>query len=1105
MATEATQTFSKQDAISQIPVTILEALGGKRLTKRFHPKGCEQYSRAKWFRPHTCKVSSFLDLAELLGELEADVSKVIVMGSVRPEFRESDKILRRSRSRENAPATLEDMGSHLVHFDVDNIEKPAHLCWDDPQTLAKWTWDNVTNQLPALKSASVFWQASSSAATKGKEYLAKFHFWCLADRPLTTTERKYLFATVGSDKSAAGIAQPNYTAAPVFDGVEDPLAGRSRSGCFLGAREFIDTASIGFPSLSLPRPAKKKKAHPPSSGTKQKLSPPISSSCATTTDKGRQILQDVCERIRSGKMGNTAIFNQSQRVGGYVTGSKINLDEARSELLAAAAATGHNRYEEAVDNGLRVGIDRPLILGEKPKALEPFHPAPTENRQVAIKKHSDTIRTWFKNSTHFLNVQKSCPKTGPDLLPPRAFLSGAMGVGKTSVLVGRNGQSGLLHEAHGLVSAMFLPQHEKAGEAFTDYTTNAPAGAPPAVVVRGRNQPDPYAVTSDTRMCLAYKVAHKLNEHGVSVRTNLCPRCPLRTQCGYLRQEAEIESHLKGGRGLVMFAPHDFAFIDLPGEAKPDLVVFDERPRDFAVENVHVTLSQLVDDIIPDISPHVRSEDAKTVLIGEALFEQQAAIQPIKHALLKSAGQSAGVSLNALREQGITKVLLQQAIDDLRQFGPLGAVREVHSVLQTDGREATLNDLNLLGTRLLRLPTKTIQQLQILFECMMEEIDGPNEFATSVTKARNDKRDPNQQPGFQAVRIRPLKHGADQPFLYLDGTADADVSRAVFGTNLACHHHPVERNAHVTQVVGCNFSKRRVLGIQNNGEPLFGKIATESKNLFRDLQNVLERHPEAALFSNKPIIKELASAGSHKAGHFGALRGRNYWEDKDTVIVIGREQPSPQSVEGIARAYAAASGAGFTSGDYKKVPRGIRTSGDTVSIDVFAHPDLWGDRILRQIREAEIEQAIDRIRLIHNSEPKAVYLLSPVVVNATVDKVVGWQDFKQGGTRTERAIEKYGVLFLSPRDCARYMPDIWTNPQTASADLNRAKLVSDLPYRSNLYGVSDGKGPSLVQFWPKVGKGQRSRKKSALAFGRADQLKCLIEALTGPLTDFRSG
>ncbi|WP_170798573.1 hypothetical protein [Ruegeria sp. HKCCA5426] len=113
--------------------------------------------------------------------------------------------------------------------------------------MAQWTWDSACLRLPTLKNVSAVWQASSSTATASKEHLAKYHFYCLMDRPLFAHERHQLFEQVSSDESLSRIAQPNYVATPVFDGVPDPLEGLPRIGIIRKDKERLDTTSTAFP------------------------------------------------------------------------------------------------------------------------------------------------------------------------------------------------------------------------------------------------------------------------------------------------------------------------------------------------------------------------------------------------------------------------------------------------------------------------------------------------------------------------------------------------------------------------------------------------------------------------------------------------------------------------------------------------------------------------------------------------------------------------------------------------------------------------------------------------------------------------------------------
>ncbi|WP_210093711.1 hypothetical protein [Ruegeria sp. HKCCSP346] len=1100
MIEKAETAIRSTDSTSPIRITILKAPNNRPQTKRFHQRGVDRSSRAKFFQPTETEIQGFDDLASLIRSLATEPCKVIVMGAVKAEYRDQTSIRRLAHHREDSPATLEDSGSALLHFDVDDLLKPDHLGWEDPAVLAKWTWDQVCGRLPTLKEVSVVWQASSSAAIPGKKHLAKFHFWCLADRPLHAFERRHLFQLVGSDTSLASIAQPNYSANPIFDSVEDPLNGLPRSGTIKGTKERLDTSRISFPSQGKGRLANLK---PASTGKAKVHQKQPAKNQEVTSRQGQELLSKACEQIRKKGASNPEIFNQAQLIGGYVAGGEIVLSNARSALLSAAQSTGYARADEVVENGLKTGIGRPISSVAPALVKEPFYPAPVLSREDAISRHARVLENWGIQALAFHGKAWKGWDHPRTKTAPRALLAGAQGIGKTAFLVGRSDNPGFLHSTHGLVSLMLLPSHEKAEAALADYLEYAPSGSPPAVVLRGRNRPDPATNDSSTTMCRANVTAQQLSEHGVPVRSTLCKKCPFQTDCGYLRQEADIKHHLKGKVGLVIFAPHEFAYLPLPGEAKPDLVVFDERPRDFAVEEVHVSLRELEEAIIPPLRGLARSREYRDEEVGESLFVQERAIQPIKRALLGAAGASAGLSLMMLRSSGVTREILDQAIADLETLKPNNILRILGKTFGGRTAEASHTDLSLLTAQLKSSVVSPVHRLRFLFECLRQEIEREHEMAVSVFKRVPNPNNRVWEPGISAVRVKELKHGLEVPFLYLDGTADPDMARIAFGADLDCHRYPVERHAEITQVLGCNFAKRRLCDETQGRQKLTPKILSENQRLKSWLEEVTSRYPNAAVFGNRSVIKSLAISDPERAGHFGALRGQNRWEHHESVIIIGREQPPLDDLEATARAYAAAAGDDFSPGDYVTATRGIRTKKNVHSTEVKVHGDPWGDRVLRQIREAEIEQAMDRARLIHNPKPKQVILLSPVVVDATVDRIEPWRTFKKGGSRVAQAIARHAVVFLSPTDCAKYMPHIWASKQLAATDLPPAKEMSKDPCRFIYEGGFDGKCPLHVAFWPETPSGRKSRRRTAAVFAGEANARVRLEVLTGPLAKFQ--
>jgi hypothetical protein len=105
-------------------------------------------------------------------------------------------------------------------------------------------------------------------------------------------------------------------------------------------------------------------------------------------------------------------------------------------------------------------------------------------------------------------------------------------------------------------------------------------------------------------------------------------------------------------------------------------------------------------------------------------------------------------------------------------------------------------------------------------------------------------------------------------------------------------------------------------------------------------------------------------------------------------------------------------------------------------MDVAHHPDPRADRVVRQVVDAELVQAIDRIRPIFKSGPLSILVMCARVLDLTVDRVVAWSDHLAGGSRIERALETRGVVPLSAREAALMLPEIWADKRTAARDLS---------------------------------------------------------------------
>ena len=1131
---EATENTAK--------ITVLTSASGKRATKLFTPQGVKGYARESRWRWREIEISTFDDLARLLAEIEHDPLSLIVQGVVAPAWRDKEII---PRTKAKGEPSLIDGGSRVVHFDIDDLPLPLGTGWNDPEGVARAIWGSViVARIPAFDGVSFHWQASSSAGTPGKEHLAKLHIWALLDQPIDEDQRKALLKLAGADHSLASINQPNYVAAPIFDGVRDPLADVGRSGIVVGDRDHAAVDLIAWPEAEI----RQAKARKPKQGTGPVVTP--EGLDHATTDEGRDLLERHCAEIRELSQGgrNNAINRIAFTVGGHVAGGSIAYGEAHSALLSAGLASGHDRYIEAVENGLRDGLQRPFARVDQDQKIEPFHPAPDGDRDAAIAAHPAAIRAWADRNIPIMQATKAVAHAyaeieQPDIDDPdrdqklkavakakrairkqirdqfdldflpaskitkrapitRVNLTGAQGVGKTRTVVGADGNPGILHRAQGLVSILFEPDHGKATEAKKDYDDNAAEGSPPSIHIWGRGSLDPDQ--PDETMCRLPDTAQRLAEKGVSVSKALCDKCPFANVCGYLRQEEEIARLAAAPEGVVIFAPHDYAFLPLPGFVEPDLAIFDERPRDSGVGD-DVGLS------FDDLSETLRSATTNAYEEADAQAANLRFIRPLQVALRDAGRDHPGRILAALRDRGIDRDHITGAIAGLKDFQDRETAHAMRDALaQWDFSGRSFNLQNRLEQEIEKREGKITRDLQTIFEALLIEIDKDRDQTVAITVG-DVTRNGRTSKGVIAVKLKRLRLGRI-PFLHLDGTGDHRLAQAIFGA-MDHEHHRVERSPagrgdRIVQVVGTDFHNAGLIGGRKGKdgkvEPYTGHWADYYDAQRRDVKKIIAEHPGALVVGNKRVIEALnpEKNGAHKA-HFGAIRGYNTWEQIDTVLIVGREQPSPAAVERIARAYAAHGDADFESlgsNPYPETTRGIRKrDGTGHPVKVAYHPNTWAERVLRSIRDTEIEQAIDRIRPIFKDRAIKIVLLSPVAVDLTVDQVTSWSDFRQGGSRIERALKTARVVPLSGREAARLLPGIWGDEKTARRDFKDARFLRQILNRDT-YLQFAALFPGTVATYRVDAKS--AREQTALIAAPPHEARAVLEALTGRLREF---
>jgi len=109
--------------------------------------------------------------------------------------------------------------------------------------------------------------------------------------------------------------------------------------------------------------------------------------------------------------------------------------------------------------------------------------------------------------------------------------------------------------------------------------------------------------------------------------------------------------------------------------------------------------------------------------------------------------------------------------------------------------------------------------------------------------------------------------------------------------------------------------------------------------------------------------------------------------------------------------------------------------GSQRSVRVRVHPDTRVEAVVEQSREAEMIQAIDRLRLIHNEKRKTVYILCSVPLDIHIDELVTWRqltgDRRQSDALAECDEKGWDALPLAAKELQRLLPNLWGTKKAA--------------------------------------------------------------------------
>ena len=587
--------------------------------------------------------------------------------------------------------------------------------------------------------------------------------------------------------------------------------------------------------------------------------------------------------------------------------------------------------------------------------------APTPEEKAEIRRRKGAITRRIKREVLAKYGLHTLPKQGD-----RVLVTGGQGTGKSRTTAEQ------IAELRGDTAIWWLvPTLAKAEEQVAEYTERAGAGSMKARVVRGRGAPDPRTGNADA-MCPRHEVVNRAAAMGINVQEEICNNgCSLRFSCGFQHQATVLRNN---PLGLFVMAA-DYLWLPCPAP-RADMVIVDESVIAKATETISFDPARIVDDQ----KWAARDLDDAMAFRATALLVRAAVVE------------HPGRELSFLRSCDVTDRALKECIDHL--FSKEEAKATVNGSM-TDKQIAGILDA---------VEARDILKVIKLFRQVRREFAQPRDRLTSVWFEPNRPVMVNGQlerhPRVVVSYVRPLRIRKEVPILCLDGTGSIYLNRKIFGDHMTLERFAVPRDAEVYQVTSKTFSRQSITGTDHKGNPRSAKNVTEAASLRAQVVEFLSILPgNVLLVSYKAAIEALIDdLPPHVAtAHFGALRGLNSFEHCETVVVMGREQPSAQAIEALTRPFCADDPAPFLPvGEYVLQTRGRRMRDPEAFnlIEVQVHFDARCQAVLEQIREAEMVQAIDRVRPVFNR--RKIFVLNNLPLDLTVDRAMTWPELRPG-------------------------------------------------------------------------------------------------------------
>lgn len=343
-------------------------------------------------------------------------------------------------------------------------------------------------------------------------------------------------------------------------------------------------------------------------------------------------------------------------------------------------------------------------------------------------------------------------------------------------------------------------------------------------------------------------------------------------------------------------------------------------------------------------------------------------------------------------------------------------------------------------------PTPLPRVLRRLADELLLDRDGPYcvRYASNVVVKAEDGSQSEAERIWLSYRRRPTQLRKDLAVLMLDATGDAALMRPMV-PRLEEVSIAAKRNAIVYQTYGFTASMSKLNGDDDRYRREIEGIAAEAA-----------KHHSSGLVVTYMEAKALIELPEgFKAEHFGNVRGIDAHKDYNVAIIVGRLHKDASYLQLMTKAlFYDDPRALLLTGAFERKPVGFRIrDGSKAGVMMDRHPDDRVERMRWQLTEAEIIQAIDRLRLVHRETPALIMLINECAT-IPIDELGNYRRVAKrigtagaGGGPGARLLEVYkrlgNVLPVAPCWLAEKFPHLWKSENAVKMELRDVEKRGD--------------------------------------------------------------